>query len=145
MQREQDNTTPIEIDTGGQEPFIEWLLTQQYLFETQRVGLDGSLYETLGLEGKVSGIEEELEECRTEILAGNLELAREEAVDVLIRVAALITSLEMCAEELKQRTIQKTRVREQKYPVENFTGRTVREAMVYSKRSFTDMSKNKPH
>jgi len=130
--------------------FMEWLMLYQVFFESERVGSDGSLYEyntlehgiTRGLIGESQEALEELQELRmaeiltpdqTELLDSLKEKLQCELADVLIFLASVFVHADMTPGKVMEVAAKKMRKNNDKYRTENFEGRTVAEAMQYSR------------
>ena len=120
-----------------QDSFLSWLMFQQWIFEGERQGVDGSLLERNGPERCIKGVIGEAEECLTEVENSNIDEAREEAVDMLIFISTLFNHLGMSPEEVMTIAYKKVMQTKKKYDVTVFEGRTVEEAMKVNKYRWT--------
>lgn len=116
-----------------QEHFLSWLMFQQWIFEGERQGVDGSLLEKNKPERCVKGVITESQECLKEVENGNIDHAKEEAVDMLIFISTLFNHLNMSPEEVIELAYKKVMQTQKKYDVTVFEGRTVEEGMRVNK------------
>lgn len=131
MIEQEQNHEQEDID------LISWLLAEQLLFEAERIGTDGSLAEFNTLEyGLTRGVIGEAQEALEAVENGDIENLKVELADTLIFLASVMNHAGMTAEEIKEIATQKMLRNHSKYKKENFEGRTVKEAMIFSREQY---------
>jgi NTP pyrophosphatase (non-canonical NTP hydrolase) len=110
------------------------LMAQQADFEATRIGIDGSLADLNTLEyGIERGLIGESYEALEAVMAGQLSLAKEEVIDVLIFIATVANHLGMTPDEVSETAENKMATNFKKYDPALIEGRTVADGMAYAK------------
>ena len=113
----------------------------QLKFETERVGVDGSLWDMNTLEyGLTRGIIGEAQEALEEVKAGNIEKATEEVIDVVIFLGSILVHLGIDATTILTTLVHKIEKMQEKYKLEHFNGRTVRDGMSFSREIYNSQT-----
>lgn len=117
-----------------EDTFLAWLMHQQLMFESERVGTDGSLrdYNSLAF-GILRGIIGEAQEALEAAEIGDIEELKGELVDVLIFLSSVFVKAGLSPEEIYLRCAAKMRQNQDKYHLSYFHNRTVEDAIKYSR------------
>ncbi len=130
--------------------FLNWLMTQQLLFELSIVGTDGSLLSHNTLEhgltrGVIGEAQEALEALKllketevftpdqTELLTELEHHLKVELCDILVFLGSVFVHAGMSPQEVMELTMEKMQSNERKYDPSNFTGKTISEGIKYSR------------
>lgn len=141
----------LKKEHGIGDDFISWLIFQQLVFETERVGVDGSLYKHNTLEhGLVRGVigeaQEALEELekikqlkelnpeQTELLEELQNHLKLELIDVLVFLGSVFLHAGMNGAEVIELAANKLESNRKKYDKRNFESRTITEGIAYSRQ-----------
>lgn len=120
-----------------EDTFLSWLMLMQLQFEQERVGTDGSLYEVNTIEhGIVRGVIGEAQEALEALKNGDIEAVKMELVDTIIFLGSVLMHAGMKPLEIVEMVSQKMQSNHQKYRTDHFSGRTVRDALAYSKQNW---------
>lgn len=128
----------IKKEHGIGDDFISWLIFQQLVFEIERVGTDGSLYQSNTLEhGLVRGVIGEAQEALEELQkTGEYEISEHlklELIDVLIFLGSVFLHAGMNGAEVIELAVAKLQKNRTKYATRNFEGRSIADAIKYSR------------
>lgn len=140
----------VKEQNGVFTDLLEWMMLQQLLFETERVGTDGSLFEKNTVEygltrGVIGEAEEALAEIRelqaieiltpdqTELLEKTREHLKTELCDIFIFLSSVFVHAGMSPIDVAETVIHKLEVNRAKYRVSHFTDRTIAEGLQFSR------------
>lgn len=130
--------------------FLNWLMTQQLLFELSIVGTDGSLLSHNTLEhGLTRGVIGEAQEAlealtlmketevftpdQTELLTELEHHLKVELCDILVFLGSVFVHAGMSPTEVMELTMEKMEQNGKKYASSNFAGRTIDQGIKYSR------------
>ncbi len=145
--------THEELIYSNEQPdssFLNWLMTQQLLFELSIVGTDGSLLSHNTLEhGLTRGVIGEAQEAlealtilketevftpdQTELLTELEHHLKVEIIDILIFLGSVFVHAGMSPQEVMELAMEKMDHNGKKYAPSNFSGKTIDEGIKYSR------------